>query len=379
MQMNPEIKKLEAVLDGKSAEWRTLAGISSPELIFAREGLSAITDQPFAEQRFAIQQEMDFPLAPWYRIKRVLQEKQAVALQLEALKREVTAGVKSRYVEVLHCGQLRKLRAEALQVSKEIIDAVNAKEDNGATIQIDRISAEIRLYQAENHQYEAERDFHGARYRLFSYIGMNPDDQRYDVSFADTLFTNNKVIEQEVALCSLEEQPLYRSAKAILSASDLALKEAKSAFLPSLRAIYMVQDFGTGYRFHGFEAGITVPLWGMFREKGMVDMARSTKQEAWWNQKAIGLDIKEKTELAWHGYDQSQVTIQIYQLQLRQRSESLLALAREAYRLGQIDQLKLIEAKQLYLGNQEDYLNALKDYYLRLIELEQYVNEELVY
>jgi cobalt-zinc-cadmium efflux system outer membrane protein len=379
MESNPDIRRMEAELDGKSAEWRTLIGISQPVVSYAREGVSAITDVPFSEQRFSVQQEIDFPLTTWYRLKKASFEKEAVEKKLEALRKDVIAGVKGKYAEILYASHIRKLRAENYRVSKELSDAVGMRVEAGVGTHIDQLSSEIRLVQSENQQYEAERIFHEARYKLFNYIGMNPDQQRYDIRFADTLRTRDELIEQEIAIYTLEEQPLYRSATAMLASSDYALREARSGYLPSLKAGYLIQDFGTGYRFHGFEAGLTVPLWGIYREKGLVQMAIANREAIRWDQKAIELSIKEKIELAWHSYDNSQVTMELYQTQIKGKSERLLALTQEAYRLGQIDLLKLIEAQQLYLKSQEDYLNALRDYYLKLIELEQYINKELVY
>jgi len=379
MEMNPQIRRLEAGLQGKSVEWKTAIGIDSPEVSYAREGISAMATAPFSEQRFAIQQDFDFPLTTVYRLKKIALEKESMVQKLEALRKEVSVGVKTKYAQVLYSEYIRRLRADSYRLSKELDDAVRMRVESGVGSYIDQLSSEIRLVQSENQQYEAELMFHEARYQLFNYIGMDPNEQRYDIKFADTLLTHDKLIEQEIALYTLEDQPLYRSAKALLSASDFAIKEARSGFLPSVRVGYLAQDFGTGYRFHGIETGLSVPLWGMFREKGKLEMARSRQDELLWDQKAIELDIKEKIEIAWHSYDNSQVTIDLYKRELKGRSESLLTLTQEAYRLGQIDLLKLLEAQQLYLTSQEKYLNALRDYYLRLIELEQYVNQELVY
>jgi len=312
-------------------------------------------------------------------LKRIENEKEAMERELEVLRQEISVGVKTKYAEILYTQSIRKLRADAYSLSKELDDAVIARVESGVGSYMDQLSSEIRLVQSENLQYEAEGLYLEARYRLFNFIGLNPDEQRYDIQFADTLMTHDELIEQEIALYSLENQPLYRSAKSMLTASEFGLKEAKSGFLPNMRVGYLSQDFGTGFRFHGFEAGLRVPLWGMFREKGMVEMAKSTHEGLLWEQKAIELSIKEKIELAWHSYDNSQITIQLYNTQLKEKSEELLALTQEAYRLGQIDLLKLIEAQQLYLSSQEKYLKALRDYYMRLIELEPYVNQELVY
>jgi cobalt-zinc-cadmium efflux system outer membrane protein len=50
-----------------------------------------------------------------------------------------------------------------------------------------------------------------------------------------------------------------------------------------------------------------------------------------------------------------------------------------AYRLGEVDLLNLIQAQQIYLNSQQRYLSALRDYYIQLVELERFLNLELVY
>lgn len=379
MKLNPEINKMQARLESKNVEWKTAIGIYSPEMGFAREGISAIEPLPFQEQRFFIQQEFDFPLVSVYRLRRIGFEREAMLSDLEALKKEVTTNVKSFYADVIYANSIRKLRADAYLLSKEIHNAAISRADSSAELRIDRLAAELRLVSAENDQYEAEKMLHEARYSLFNYMGINPEQQRYDIRFSDTLLTHKELIEQEVALYALENQPLYIAAQNLVTAARFGVKEAKSGFLPSMRINYLIQDFGTGYHFRGFETGLSIPVWGMFEQSGRVRMAESGLTETLWDKKAVELEIKQKIELAWHSYDKSQVTIELYKKQLKEKSELLLAMANQAYRLGEVDLLKLMDSQEIFLSSQEKYLDALRDYYLRLIELEQYVGIELVY
>jgi cobalt-zinc-cadmium efflux system outer membrane protein len=380
MRMNPELQKMQAQLEGKSVEWKTAVGVSNPELSFTREGMSHNTEAPYTEQKIMIQQEVDFPLTTFYRLKRIYSEKEALTRELDALKKQVAVEVKTRYTEVIYLEYIRKLRADTYQLMRDLAEAVRLRVESGVGTYIDQLSSEIRLVQAENEQYETERLYHEARYRLFKYLGLSPDQQRYDIRFADTLRTHNELIEQEVALYTLESQPMYLAASALLKSADYGIREARSGYLPNLRLAYYQQDFMTGgFNFRGIEGGISIPIWGMFNTDGQVKMAQSLKRQYTWDLRSVELGIKEKIELAWHSYDNSQVTMELYKTQLKEKSETLLSLTREAYRLGQIDLLKLIEAQQLYLSSQERFYIALRDYYLRLIELEQFVNQELVY
>ncbi|MCX6225791.1 MAG: TolC family protein [Bacteroidia bacterium] len=379
MEMNPSLNSLKATLEAKNLEWKTALGISTPEFGFAREGISAIDPAPFQEQRFTFQQEVDFPLTTFYRLKKQWLEKEALAKTFEALRKEVIAGVKSRYVEVIYANSIRELRQTAFNLSKKMLDAVTERLDRGTCTYSDKLSAEIGLLNAENAQYEGERDFHVARYTLFTYIGLDPDDQRYDIRFADSLSTHRELIEQELALYQLQKQPGYQSALLQRDASQYSLREAKSSYLPSFRFGYLVQDFGSGYHFRGFETGFRIPLWGMFEKSGKVGIAQANLKQRLWEQKSVELSINEKIEIAWHSYYSSSVSMDLFTNKLRDKSQELLDLTTADYQQGRIDRLKFLEAQQVYLDNRENYLGAQHTYYLRLVELEQYMDFELIH
>ncbi len=379
MDKNPALNQQKLQLEAKSLEWKTALGLGTPELGFAREGISAIDPLPFMEQRFSMQQEIDFPLVTYYRLKKIAFEKEALVKSFEALKKEIAAGVKSRYEKVLYARSVGELRKTGYELSREMLDAVVARIDSGNFTKSDQLTAEIGMLNAENGKYEAERDFHIARYELFNFIGFDPDDQGYDIQFSDSLCTHGELIAQEIALYQLMKQPAYQSASLLTDAAGYALKEAKSSFLPAIRVGYLVQDFGTGFHFNGFEAGLRIPIWGMFEQSGTTGMARLGLKESDWHRRSVELAIKEKIEVAWHSYYNSQVTIDLFTNKLKEKSQILLDLSAGEYREGRIDRLKYLEAQQVYLQNRERFLFAMHDYYQRLIELEQYMDFELIH
>lgn len=379
LTMNPSLNALKAQVESKNLEWKTALGIATPEFGFAREGISSVDPVPFQEQRFTFQQEVEFPLTTYYRLKKIGMEKEAMAKTLETMKKEIVAGVKNRYVELLYAKNIRELRKTSFDLSKKMLEAVMARLGNGTSSYSDQLSAEIGLLNAENSQYEAERDYHVARYSLFSFIGINPDDQRYDILFADSLATHGELIQQEIALYQLDKQPLYQSAGYQAEASRFALLEARSSFLPAVRFGYLAQDFGTGYHFRGFETGLRIPLWGMFEQNGQAGIARANRTKSFWELKSVELSINEKIEIAWHSYYSSLVSIELFKTRLKEKSQKLLDLTTEDYRQGKIDLLKFLEAQQVYLDNREKYLGAEHNYRLRLVELEQYMDFELIH
>ncbi len=91
------------------------------------------------------------------------------------------------------------------------------------------------------------------------------------------------------------------------------------------------------------------------------------------------LDLKRKVEQAWHSYETSKATISRYNNEVRTRAQELLARTQEGYQVGEINLLTLLDTQRTYLASELRFYNALRDYYIYLIDLEQFIGEELVF
>jgi cobalt-zinc-cadmium efflux system outer membrane protein len=291
----------------------------------------------------------------------------------------VKTAVKIKYIEVLYGLRLKQLRVQQTSLAKELYNAVYSKFETGMGNGIDLTNAEIQLAEAQNDLDDAEKVIHTARYSLFNLIGLNPEMQKYSITFADSLQTNNIEMNQIEALAVLDKQPLYIAALHDYEAAKNQLKEARSNILPDIRFNYYKQDYGTGYNFNGFEVGLSIPIWFPFDQRGNIKIALAKQEEILFKEKSIELDMKEQIERAWHSYEASRATVNRYRETIKTKAEKLQSLAIEAYRLGEIDLLNMINAQQVYLNSQQRYLLALRDYYIQLSLLEKYLNQNLVY
>ncbi len=378
-QKNSEINQLKAQLVQKEQSWRTMTGISAPELSYFKEGINHLEIKPFDEKRWTISQSVDFPLTTYYRLKSVSEERKGMQLRVVSAEREIQSKVKEKYIEVIYGQHLKQLREQQIKLAQNLYNAVYSKFETGMGNGIDLTNAELQLAESQNDLDEAENIIHQARYGLFKLIGMDSEEQHYDIAFPDTLHTNDIGIAQIETLEELNSQPDYMAAAFDISAGNYQLKEARSNYLPDLRLNYYQQDYGTGYHYNGFEIGITLPVWFPFEQRGATQMAMARRQEMLYRQKSIELTMKEEIEKAWHSYSTSKSTVTRYRETIQAKAEKLHALALEAYRLGEIDLLNLISSQQAYLRSQQRYLVALRDYYIQLAHLEIYLNRQLVY
>jgi cobalt-zinc-cadmium efflux system outer membrane protein len=300
-------------------------------------------------------------------------------LELEVLKNKIKLSVKKNYIDVLYALYLEDLRREELRLARELHEAVRLRKESGASNEMDLLQAELNLAEANNQINDADRALHIARYNLFNSIGLLPSEQTYEIDFQDSLQTREDLIDQEEAINTLMNQPEYIAKSHLIQSQDTRIRAVKSELLPDLSIGYLRQDFGTGYKFNGIEGGLSIPLWGTIKQKGAIEQETLKKNEIEWSQTSILLDLKKRVELAWHGYENSKIILERFQSGMKAKAEKLQSLSLEAYRLGQLDLLKLIEAQRLYLRGQERYLNAVHDYYLRLAELEYFLEPDLVF
>ncbi len=376
---NAELQQLHAQLQQKENMWRTETGVSAPEISYFKEGISTGPGDPFAEKRFTISQEIDFPLTTAYRLKGLAQELQALRYRVKARENEIKAEVKSYYVEVVYALHLQQSRQHQLDLAQELYNAVYTKFEMGMGNGIDLANAELRLDQAKNDLDQTVWILHQARYALFFSMGLPVPDQQYSIQFSDTLQATDIEISQIMTLEVQEKQPQFMATQNELQATDYFLKEAKSNILPNIRLNLYKQDYGTGYNFNGFEVGLRIPIWYPLDQRGKINMAMARQDEIQWKQQEVRLTMKKQIEYAWHNYSVSRSIIQRYNTNMKEKAEHLRSMSMRAYQLGEVDLLNLLNAQQTYLTSEERYLQALRDYYIQLVTLEKYLDQDLVY
>lgn len=379
IQNNARINQLRAQLNQKKEAWRTQTGIAAPEISYMKEGINNKAADPFQEQRINISQSLDFPLTASYRLKALKEEQKALEFNIKEEERIVKAGVKSRYIDVIYALYLQRLREQQLKLSSELYNAVYTQFETGMGNGMDLTKAELQVAESNNDIDDARRQLHQARYSLFNLMGLPPENQKYTIEFMDTLRSNNVEISQITALSVLTDQPAYQSTVSQLNSSGNYLKEAKSNILPDIRFNLYKQDYGTGFNYNGFEVGLSFPLWYGLEQKGNIIINKIRQEEIQWKQKEIRSGVKEQIEHAWHSYEVSRSIIKRYDETIRSKAEKLQSLTLSAYRLGEVDLLNLINAQQIYLNSQQRYLLALHDFYAQLVELERFLDLELVY
>ena len=242
----PALNQLREQVQAKGGERLTSFGIYAPEIIYTREGISG---GGFAEQRWGISQTIDFPLQSYYRLRRVDTERQALDFDVEAALNGLTVAVKKAYTHLLYAQEMIHLREEEVRLAAALQEAASVRVEVGEASELEQMKADIGLAEAQSNLEDARQAFENARYALFHVVGLDPDQQHYEIAFPDTLVYIDVDVDQERVLQRIAVQPELQSAVLSQEAARLGVQQTRSALLPALKVDVFPQDFGTGYDF----------------------------------------------------------------------------------------------------------------------------------
>lgn len=375
-RQNPQINRLQYQIRAQKKEETLSIGLYDPEIRYFKEGIG---NQSFSEQRWSVSQSMDFPLNSYFKVKQQQALTRSLELQLQDLKYQVKADVKAAYAQLAFTLKSGALARERVDLFENLHQAAQARSDMGESSEIDAMQADLQLQEARNSLESAFNAIMNARYDLFQTIGLDPEEQTYDIGFTDTLEYVIVEINQEEVMNRLDEHPRLRQIRQEVEASTFGKKRAKSAYLPNLSASYYRQDFGNGFDFYGFEVGVSIPLWFATRQSQQVQQANALESAAEWKYEDARLLMKKQAEQTWHSYESSKNNIERFQENIQAKSFELVQMTQKGYSLGELDLLTLLEAQRTYLRTQESYFQTLRDYYLTVIDLERFLQSDIIF
>jgi cobalt-zinc-cadmium efflux system outer membrane protein len=373
---HPKINQLKNQIEAQKRQETLSIGLPNPEISYLKEGIGQGT---FAEQRWTISQNIDFPLSSLYRVKQEKATTESLNLKLQDLENQVKADVKAAYAHLAYVLQSAKLAEERVTLFEDLREAAKARADMGESSEIDAMQADLQLQESRNSLELAGNQVMNARYDLFQTIGLDPEEQTYDITFPDTLEYVMVNIDQDEVMTQLQLHPALRQIQQEVEASGYRSKTAKSRYLPDLNLSYYKQDYGNNFDFFGFEVGVSIPLWFVTNQHQEVQQANALKRATEWRLTDARLLIKKQAEQTWHSYESAKNNIERFRENIQSQSQELVRMTQQGYSLGELDLLTLLEAQRTYLRTQEAYYQTLRDYYLTIIDLERFLQSDIIF
>ncbi|MDE2781897.1 MAG: CusA/CzcA family heavy metal efflux RND transporter [Gemmatimonadota bacterium] len=362
----------------RARRWQAL-GLEAPTLAYMKEGIPLSDASGFHEQRWSLAQRLQFPLTTWYGLSRASRTSSAATLDVTATLAELRASVKRAYAEVVYARQMLRLAEEELRLNQELEEAAQLRVEVGEAGGLELMKAEVERARAENTRAAARQALANARHALLAMIGLDADSASRSFEFPDSMAYVAVDLARSELRSAVSGHAGLLAAVERLAAADAGVSEGWSRLFPDIEVQYYRQDFGQGWVNHGAQLGLRVPLWGAIDGRARIREARAIERHAAWAVEGTRLDLAREAERAWAGYETGLAAVARFESDILERSAELLELTREGYRVGEIGLLTLLDTQRTFLDGQRGYWDAIRGYYRALIDLERFLDRELVF
>ena len=303
--------------------------------------------------------------------------------QVDNSGRLIMEEVKTTFYDLLVAGKRVELAERSIALYSQLLDITKQRFDAGDVPELDLNLARVEAARSEGRKAEAERELYPAKARLLLLMGLPLDET---AGFSGTL----EVIASTKTVAELKGLALAK--RSDLKALE-AEKEKGSAEVILARAERTPNvTFGVGYQREnsaidvsgedikshdnliGMKVSIPIPLFD--RNQAGIREANARKGSADNRYDFTRLTIEREVESAFARLRAAEKSLSIYTRDILPQLEENLKLVQEAYRLGEVGILTVIEEQKKFFEVNDGYLTALYNRQAALVKLESVVGTD---
>jgi len=365
MESNPTLVQATAAV--QAAEGRYVQASLYPNPAIAYQGADIGLDGTSGQQGMGFSQQIVTSNKRAWAMAVGEAKIQQAQLAWESQRRRVVNGVRSGYYEVMLAQRTIDVNEELVNIAQQGVELTEkrlaARTISKAELlqtQIEAEMAELSLNQANNNHVAAWR-------RLTAVLGR-PDMQPQRL--AGVVDENLPQFDWRETLDHLMTQSpeLAQAHSAVETArNNVALQCANR--VPNFQVATGVK-YDESARFTLADVEIAVPLPIFNRNQGNIMAAQSQLAAAQNEVQRVELDLRSRLADAFEQYSNATRQIEAYSGSIVPNAQESLRLADIGYRAGHFDYLTLLTAQRTYFGVSLEYLQSLKGFWARAVELE---------
>jgi outer membrane protein, heavy metal efflux system len=369
-----------AALEKETAAAHSLAvqagTISNPTLEL-QGSTGRLTGSP-DEHSASIGINQEFPLNNKLRLRREAMQREAEAMRRQ---RDNAARLLKDEVSVLALdysltSERRELASELVKLNRDLVAVSGERFKAGDIPELDLNLAKVELARAESRLLEVEREGIPLRVKIASLTGLN----EADIKLADRLSApqpsskTGDLVKQALAL-----RPDFLALALERDKAETGHRLAKAEAIPNLTAGLFAQWEQSSVEVGGMSSvnrdtqlgiRLSMPIPVFDRNAGGRSAARARLDAADSRRLALEQSIVAEIEAAISRLSSSERILALFEQGIIPQLTENLTLTREAYRLGEVGIISVIEEQKKFFEVKDGYLSALHDGQLALIKLE---------
>lgn len=342
------------------------------------QGVSGSLSGSPDDRSLSIGINQEFPLNNKLSLRRDVGKREAEAVQRQRdnaarlLKDEIT----TLGLDYLLASKRHELAAELLQLNRELVAVADERFKAGDIPELELNLAKVELVRAETRLLEIEKEKNPHRIKIASLTGLkNSDLNLSDTFITPKLFQNTHDLIKQAIASRPDLQALTRE----YEKAETELRLAGAEALPNLTAGIFAQwqrsltEVGglSGVNSDtqlGLRLSMPIPVFG--RNQGGKAAARARLDAAESRRLALERNIVAEVETAVSRVSAAERILAMFEQGIIPQLTENLKLTREAYRIGEVGILSVIDEQKKFFEVNDSYLSALHSRRASFVKLE---------
>jgi len=385
LQNNGDIKSLCAEKGVRDADTMRAAVLPNPILDF-EAGTGALTGSN-AESSLSIGVAQEFSIAG-RRDKRMAvagHELEAYMWMLADRRRVVAEEVKMAFYDSILAEQRLSLADRSIALNRQLLEVTRERLAAGDIPALEMDLAQVELTRSEGSRIESELMLLRNRARLFNLMGMSVGESPEIIGTLENSITLANDLAGLKHLAKAK-RPDLKALEAEKAKGDAEINLAHAEGVPNLTVglalkrdttameIGSIEGKDTAYTI-GLKLSMPIPLFDQNRAGVHEAQARKSSSEI--RLTAAATKAERDVETAFLSYRNSEKVLALYKSKIIPQLEENLKLTQEAYRVGEVGILAVIQEQKKFFEVSEAYLAVMLDRQIALVKLESSVGGSL--
>lgn len=313
------------------------------------------------------------------------QELEIYRWQVADRERVLREEVKTAFYVVILSEQRIALAERSIELNRQLLDVAKERLAAGDIPELEMNLVKVELARGEGAKIDVEKTLNQNQAKLRTLMGLSPGESP---SIAGVFAAEIAMTESLADLKQLAhgKRPDLKALEAEKSRgeSDIILAQAES--VPNLTAglairretaameIGGIEGKDTGYTI-GLKLSMPIPVFD--RNQGGVQEARAKRNSAESRLTAATRNAEREVETVYASFQNAEKVLSLYKSNIIPQLEENLNLTQEAYRLGEVGILAVIQEQKKFFEVSDGYLTALHDRQIALVKLESAVASDL--
>lgn len=313
------------------------------------------------------------------------QEEMVYHWQLADRKRLLREEVESVFYEVVLAEERLRLTDRSIELNRQLLGVTTERLAAGDIPELEMNLAKVELARSEGTRIEVERALLHTKERLFTLMGLPSGETAAIAGSLDNSFSLGKHLA-ELKQLALAKRPDLKTLVAEKARDDAEVVLSEAEGIPNLTAglfyTHARSADATGIKEEkvsdnliGIRLSLPIPVFD--KNQAGVQEARARRSSTESRLTAAVRNVEREVATACTSVLNAEKVLALYKANIIPQLEENLKLTQEAYRLGEVGILSVIQEQKKFFEVSDGYLTALHARQLALVKLEAAVGVDL--